>query len=129
MHAVVKLDTARILDWDSFHDVCAQALGFPGFYGRNMNAWIDCMTSLDDPSDGMTSVHAPKGGVLVLSLSDATDLAARCPDIFDALVECSACVNYRRMDVGDPPVLALSFWMRAPNKTQQPTGAPSGAGG
>jgi hypothetical protein len=120
MHAVVKLDTARIADWDSFHDVCAQALGFPGFYGRNMNAWIDCMTSLDEPGDGMTSVHAPKGGVLVLSLSDATEFAARCPDIFDALVECSAFVNYRRMDVGDPPVLALSFWRRAPNTHKAP---------
>ena len=65
MHTVVKLDTARIADWDSFHDVCAQALGFPGFYGRNMNAWIDCMTSLDEPRDGMTRVHAPKGGVLI----------------------------------------------------------------
>ncbi len=129
MHVLVKIDTGRITDWESFHRVCAEAQGFPDFYGRKMDAWIDCMTSLDEPADGMTSVHAPKGGVLVLSLSDATDFADRCPDIFDALVECSAFVNYRRMDVGEPPVLALSFWKRAPNTTQQPTGVPSGAGG
>lgn len=35
---LVKLDTRRITDWDTFHDVFAEVFGFPGFYGRNMNA-------------------------------------------------------------------------------------------
>ena len=85
-------------------------MGFPDFYGKNMNAWIDCMTSLDDPADGMTSIHAPQGGVLVLELSDATDLARRCPEIYDAIIECSSFVNHRKLAVGEPAVLALSFW-------------------
>lgn len=55
---VVKLDTRPITDWLTFHTVFAKSFGFPGFYGRNMNAWIDCMTSLDDPSAGMTSACA-----------------------------------------------------------------------
>ena len=46
---VVRLDCDRITDWDSFHAVFAEVFGFPNFYGRNMNAWIDCMTYLDDP--------------------------------------------------------------------------------
>jgi hypothetical protein len=112
MHTVVEIDTARITDWESFHDVFAETFGFPDFYGRNMNAWIDCMTSLDEPSDGMTAVHAPPGGVLVLALSDATDFAARCPDIYDAIVDGSAFVNHRRLEVGEPPVLALSYFRR-----------------
>jgi hypothetical protein len=58
---VVMLDTRRILDWNTFHDVFAEAFGFPDFYGRNMNAWIDCMSSLGEPRDAMTSVHAPGG--------------------------------------------------------------------
>jgi hypothetical protein len=90
--------------------VFSAALGFPKFYGRNMDAWIDCMTSVDEPGDGLTKIHAPPGGVLVLSISDATEFAARCPAIYDALIECSAFVNYRRMEVGESPVLALSFW-------------------
>ena len=110
MHTVVEIDTAKILDWDSFHDVFKESMGFPDFYGRNMDAWIDCMTYLDEPETGMTSVHAPPDGILVLSLSDATDLASRCPDIYDAIVECSAFVNYRRMEPGGRPVLSLSFW-------------------
>jgi RNAse (barnase) inhibitor barstar len=29
----------------SFHEAFASALGFPSWYGRNMDAWIDCMSS------------------------------------------------------------------------------------
>ncbi len=46
--AVVRLDCDRITDWESFHSLFAEVFGFPDFYGRNMNAWIDCMSYLDD---------------------------------------------------------------------------------
>ncbi|HEX8371564.1 MAG TPA: barstar family protein [Chthoniobacterales bacterium] len=108
-HTSVTVDTAPITDWDLFHSVFAKVLGFPAFYGRNLDAWIDCLTSLDSPEDGMTSVHAPRGGVLVLHLLHARDLAIRCPEIYAAIIECSAFVNYRRMEVGEAPVLCLSF--------------------
>ena len=42
---VVRIDGDRIVDWDTFHNVFTEAFGFPGFYGRNMNAWIDCLTN------------------------------------------------------------------------------------
>lgn len=48
---IVRIDARRIVDLDSFHDVFAEAFGFFGGYGRNMDAWIDCMSSLDDPDD------------------------------------------------------------------------------
>jgi hypothetical protein len=111
-HTIVEIDTDRIQDWETFHDVFAEAFGFPAFYGRNMDAWIDCMTDLDEPEHGLTEVHAPRDGIVVISLTDATGLAARCPEIYDAIVECASFVNYRRMKLGDPPVLALSFWKR-----------------
>jgi len=111
---LIKLDTRRIVDWATFHSVFAEVFGFPDFYGRNMNAWIDCMTSLDEPKDGMTSVHAPSGGVLVLQLEHVGDFARRCPEQYDALIECAAFVNWRRIEVGEPAVLALSFWKSAP---------------
>jgi hypothetical protein len=106
----VTIDTCTIVDWESFHDTFSRAFGFPGFYGRNMNAWVDCLTSLDDPNAGMTTVRVPCGEVLILSLSDAADLARRCPDIYNAIVECSAFVNYRRLEQGHDAVLALSFY-------------------
>ena len=113
---LVKIDLDRISDWQTFHDVFAETLGFPEFYGRNMNAWIDCMTSIDEPADGLTSVHAPPGGYLVLQLENVTEFAARCPEIYDAIVDCTAFVNYRRIKVGEEPVLALSYWLRGGRK-------------
>lgn len=105
---IVVIDARQIRDWPSFHDVFAESLGFPSFYGRNMNAWIDCMTSVDDPEDHLTTVHAERG-FLVLQLDHVTDFARRCPGIFDALVDCAAFVNWRRIQAGEEPVLALSF--------------------
>src|SRR5215213_9411282 len=103
---LVRLDAARLPDWDSFHTVFAMAFGFPDFYGRNMNAWIDCMTSLDAPDDGMTSVHGTAADPVVLQLDNA-DAVPR--PIFDALVECAAFVNWRRIERGDAAILMLSF--------------------
>ncbi len=109
-HTSVTVDTSRITDWDSFHTVFAEAFGFPDFYGRNMDAWIDCLTCIDEPDDAMTTVHAPPGGVLVLDLPHARDLAVRCPEIYSARRECSAFVNYRRIEMSQEPVLRLSFF-------------------
>src|SRR5262249_1824901 len=109
MHPVVKLDTRWITDDDSFHDVFAEVFGFPGFYGRNLNACIDCMSWRDDPSSGMTTVHAPPGGVVTIELEHVDEFAARCPDLYRSLIECSAFVNWRRMQTGEPAVLALAF--------------------
>ena len=106
---VVRLDTRKIKDWNDFHDVFAELFGFPKFYGRNMNAWIDCMTSLDHPADGMTTLHAPADGVVVLQLDFVSDFAERCPSLYAAIIECTAFVNWRRNETGEDAVLALSF--------------------
>jgi len=101
---------SSVKSWGSFHTVFKEALGFPDFYGRNMDAWIDCLTSLDTPEDGLTAVHAPVGGVMVLELPGARALNARCTEIYSALIECSGFVNYRRIAIGGDPVLCLSFF-------------------
>lgn len=109
---LVNLDTRRITDWDTFHDVFAEVFGFPGFYGRNLDAWIDCMTWLDDPSAEMTSVHAPPGGVVVLQLDHMDEFIRRCPEQYAAIIECVAFVNWRKIEIGEQAVLALSFCKR-----------------
>lgn len=108
-YTTVTIDTARITDWESFHTVFAEAFGFPSFYGRNLNAWIDCLSSLDAPDEGMTTVHAPPDGVLLLALLGVSDFAVRCPDIYAAIIEDAAFINFRRAELGQPPVLCLSF--------------------
>jgi hypothetical protein len=106
----VQIDTREIHSWSSFHSVFQKKMGFPDFYGKNMNAWIDCMTSADEPGDGMSTVHAPPDGVLVISLLHAKAFKKKYSELYDAIVEGVAFVNYRRMDIGERPFLVLSFY-------------------
>jgi len=104
---VVDIPAAQIVDRETFHDVFAQVLGFPDFYGRNMDAWIDCLTSIDDPASGMTRLSIAPGGLVVLRIEDAAGFHRRCPAEYSALMECAAFVNYRRVATGAEPVLGL----------------------
>lgn len=104
----VRIESSRITDWASFHDVFAETFGFPAFYGRNMDAWIDCMTSLDTPEDGMTAIHAPADRPLILLINNASSFERRCPDIHNALLSCAAFVNGRRIEIGEGPVLLMA---------------------
>ncbi len=105
--ARIILPAAEIHDFETFHTVCARTLGFPGFYGRNMNAWIDCMTCVDDPAAGMTSVTMAKGDQLTLEIPGSMELRGRAPEVFDAFIECLAAVNKRFVEHGDQPAIAL----------------------
>ena len=105
----VKVDCSGIHDWESFHDVFADGFGFLAGYGRNMNAWVDCMSYLDDPESGMSGGTCEKGDFIVIELGEVADFKKRCPEQYEALIECSAFVNYRNLEVGENPLLMLSF--------------------
>lgn len=105
----VTVQAADLLDWPGFHAAMARAFGFPAFYGQNLDAWIDCLTYLDDPGAGMTTVHAPPGGVVTLIIDDVDVLAGGAPAIFAALVDGVAFVNERRRERGAGPVLSLAY--------------------
>ncbi len=102
----VRLDASQISDWPSFYDAFARAFGFPEFFGRNMDAWIDCMTSLDE---AFNAVQVEPGDLVCISLEGAADFKVRCPEQYLAFVECAAFVNWRRIEVGEPPILVVSF--------------------
>ncbi len=106
--ATARLNTKSISDWQSFHEACREAFGFPDFYGMNMNAWIDCLTYLDE-GDGMSRFHLAEGETLHIEVTDTKSFNSRLPEIFDALVECSAFVNHRYIEAGKSPVLSLIF--------------------
>ncbi|MEL7023238.1 MAG: barstar family protein [Pseudomonadota bacterium] len=108
--SLAKIDCSRITDWPSFHDEFDRVFAFPDFYGRNMDAWNDCMTSIDTPDDGMTSIHCPPGGVLTIELENVDELAGDRVEFLEAIVDGVAFVNFRRIDVGEQPVLALSYF-------------------
>ncbi len=106
---VVIVDLTAVKGAEDFHDVFAAALGFPSFYGRNLDAWIDCVSCADDPGAGMTSITVAPGEVLVLRLEGVARFAQTCPDLATALHECAAFVNWRRLERGETAIVALAF--------------------
>lgn len=108
---VVNVPTQQIHDWQTFYYVFADVLGFPDFYGRNMDAWIDCITHADDERAKMIDIIVGACDVLTLQLDDARGFAERCPEQYRAIIECAAFVNWRRIDIGHRPIVAVSFRM------------------
>ena len=95
--AIHNVNGKEILDWKAFHDFFAKEFDFPDYYGRNMDAWIDCMS---DPIEE---------SIITLLIHNAKHLKTMNQEIYDALIECSAFVNWRFVEEGGNPVLAIAF--------------------
>jgi hypothetical protein len=105
---IITLDGRKIAE--SFHDYFAEEFGFPDFYGRNMDAWIDCITYLDDPAARMCShIFIQPGEQIIFHINHIKFLKTTNPKAYDDLIECTAFVNYRRIDGGGTPLIYLSF--------------------
>lgn len=75
-----------------------------------MDAWIDCMSSLSLPEDGMTNIHCFEGQVITIELRNSKKLKEETPEIFEAINECTAFVNWRLIQNNKKPVLALAYY-------------------
>lgn len=84
------------------------AFGFPSFYGRNLDAWIDCMTHRDE-DDGMAAVNVPPGGKIIIRITGYARMKKRAPHVAETLNELVAFVNVRRIEVDDEPLLLLAY--------------------
>jgi hypothetical protein len=107
MAELVRVDCSLITDWPSFHSEFARAFGFPSFYGANNNAWIDCMTRLDE---AFSEVQVGTGQIVTLQLDDAGAFKERLPELLTAIFEMAAFVNWRRLEGGSPPILCVSAY-------------------
>ena len=92
------IDLTEVSSWEAFHDLFAKSFSFPAYYGRNMDAWIDCMEDF-----------AIAGECLRLDLTGMNALKARCPEIYEAINECSAFINYRSAKSGGESIIALCY--------------------
>ena len=106
----IRINAYIIIDEETFHSVFSDTFGFPDFYGRNMNAWIDCMGYLDKPAAAMSSVHVAPDESLSLIIDGASSLKARCPELYEELVECAAFVNQRCAETGRVPLLSVTMY-------------------
>jgi len=94
---IYTINAEDICTWDSFHDVFSSTFEFPGYYGRNMDAWNDCMSDRDE----VISLHIENAKILKESNSG----------IFEALTECVAFINYRSIQDGAQPLVVLSYYV------------------
>jgi hypothetical protein len=106
----VSIDARAIEGEASFHDAFVSALRFPSWYGRNMDAWIDCMSSLDDPNNWLSEVTVQAGEMLVLAVENAAEFKSRCPELWRELLDGVAFVNWRRMEQGRSAFLAIAAY-------------------
>ncbi len=90
------IDALQIKDWESFHDCFSKAFDFPAYYGKNLDAWIDCMSDLES--------------IISLQIDNVEILKTENQDIYNALIECTAFVNWRYTSEGGIPIIALSFY-------------------
>lgn len=93
----IKINSENIVDWESFHNVFSKTFSFPNYYGRNMDAWIDCM---DEFATELT----------LIDLGDCRELKSKKPEIINAINECSAFINFRRIEANEKPVLIISMF-------------------
>jgi RNAse (barnase) inhibitor barstar len=100
---ILKIDAQEISDWDSFHDVFARVFEFPDYYGRNMDAWIDCMTDCIH-YEKIGGNHSHLSEWTTIHLEHDKDFHNRCPEIFQALLDCVNFIKEHRHGL-----LALSF--------------------
>ena len=96
----VKIDFSKIKDWDTFHKVFAETMGFPDFYGKNNNAWIDCMSYIDDKEAGMSKIVVEPGESLDIVVSGTGRAIESASEVFLGFMEVVADVNQRFIESG-----------------------------
>ena len=84
--AEYTIDTSNISDEASAHDTFARTFLFPPYYGRNWDAWIDCVS--DD-------AIIPGDSLIILRILQTEAFQQRCPQVLDRFILCTAFVNNR----------------------------------
>jgi len=89
----VIIDFTKITDLETFHAAFNETMGFPHFDGHNLDAWIDCMSSIDDVDAGRSSVTISPDESLEMIIIGTESALKNCPKVFNAFLEGTASVN------------------------------------
>ncbi len=100
----IVLPTSEIRNEKTFHAVCQRVFGFPDLYDHTMEAWIDCLSCLDDPAADMSSFTLAAGELLVIVVPGSAELK---DEVFNALIDGAIVVNSRFVERGKQPAVAL----------------------
>ncbi|MBV1874269.1 MAG: barstar family protein [Gammaproteobacteria bacterium] len=92
------INGASIQDWESFHNEFQKKLGFFEGYGRNLDAWIDCMSDLytNGEYESLTKYNLNEGDKLILNVLNVEVWREVSPDTFEAFIDCCVAANAER---------------------------------
>lgn len=105
---IVRLNADVIVDRPLFHEAFKSLFGFPDCYGANMDAWIECMSELDD-EDEITGFKLDPGEMLQIEIAGVESFAKRLPEVFEDLVSCTAFVNRNYLERTGKAVVCMVF--------------------
>lgn len=98
----IEIDGSKINNFDSFHAVFKNVMGFPEFYGNNMNAWIDCMADIHEDTK-MSKYFLRNDESLIINIRNTEQFIKNCSDVVETFIECTAFINEKRLK-GKAPV-------------------------
>lgn len=100
----IKLDFNKIVSIEDLHKELKEKMGFPDFYGGNVNALIDCLSSMRYPEDGMCKTTLRNEEVLLI---EAARLSQSNVVILNNLLIAIEHVNNRELDKGRGPSIYM----------------------
>ena len=102
MNYSARIDGAKIVDWDTFHDEFQRQLGFFDGYGRNMDAWNDCMRDMYTNGEykSLTKFEQNDGDTFTLVVTNSAQWRENAPDVYSAFEDCSSFYNSERVHFG-----------------------------
>jgi RNAse (barnase) inhibitor barstar len=106
---LIRIDARRLTDAASLHAALAEAFGFGPSYGKNLDALVDCLTHLDNPPSGLSRVQVFPGEVALMAIEHTQGMSKHTATQVKALVDVVAFVNWRRLEKGQPPVVAMAY--------------------
>ncbi|KAA8993836.1 barstar family protein [Affinibrenneria salicis] len=102
----ITLNFSSIKTVDELYDELSLKLGFPDFFGRNIDAVIDCMFGVRYPDEGMIKVNVSEDGCLSLNIKNFSSADVKLKDSIIHIVEY---VNYKYQFKGLEPAILLCF--------------------
>lgn len=91
----VRFKGAELSTREDFHNSFMTKLQFPDFYGRNMDAWIDCMDDMARMPWPMSKVCVTSGGSLKIIIEESK--LFRESVMCASLIDCVKFINEKRV--------------------------------
>ena len=98
----MKLNFANVKNSEQMHQLFKEEFGFPDFYGANIHALIDCLSSLRHPEDKMSKITLKHDEILVL---ECKGLTHKKNEFLSELMAAISYVNEREISRGNEPSL------------------------